>query len=311
MANACGTGVLPSGIVLTSHGGGGWNLTAAQNTNCGNAIGSHARAAIVQGQGQTASIIGIEPAFDLTTCTGGPNSNACFGSGKTTATLLQGGYQFKDFSFNGFGITIDAGSCCTNMVEFLNDNYSQNFSITKISGTTTANLVGIRFSGDFGQFWNVISDWSGAVPCLVTGGSTYSPVVFEGASECVGGSGAAVGALCTSCATYGMIVTGAATSHGTIFAGGNTTNVANDLTVAGGTYSGYGDNFCCTNTGTVMGVIGFTSAGGNLNLDGTYGSITNMGNGSHFLYVPGFDYRDCLIAQYQDGDRGRDRTASI
>lgn len=282
VANACGTGVLPSGIVLTEHGGGGWNMTAAQNTNCGNATGVHTGGAVIAGQGITRSTIAIEPAFDFTTCTGGPTSNTCFGSAKTNASgILVGGYSFHDFSISGFGSTLDA-STQTNWVEMLYGNYASNFAITKLGGTGVSHTVGIKLNGSFGQFWNLISDWSGAIPCWVTNGSPYAPNVMGGSSECVGGSGAAVSGIGSS---YGVFIStnGWLVSHGSTFAGGDTNNIASDVAISGGTYEGYGDSACCTNTGTVMAIISFDSNGGTAIVDGFWGTITNMGNGSHFL----------------------------
>jgi hypothetical protein len=281
VANNCGVGLLPAGIVLTKHGGGGWNLTSAQNTNCANALADHSFAPVVKGVAQSRSTIGIEPAFDFTTCTGGPTSNACFGSAKSS-TALNGGYSFSDFSINGFGSTLDA-SALTLWVEMLNGNYANNFSITKLGGATVANTVGIKMSGSFGQFWNLISDWAAATPCWVASGGTYSPNTIHGSSECVGGSGEpAVG---TGLGAYGLLVTagGGINSYGSIWAGGTTSVIASDVTIAnGGSYTGYGDNVCCTNNGAVMGIIGIVN-GGNVTLDGLNGSITNMGVGSHFI----------------------------
>jgi hypothetical protein len=282
VANACGVGVLPKGIVLTQHAGGGWNLTAAQNTNCSNAEGVHGSGAVINGQGMSASVVGIEPAFDFTTCTGGPSSNACFGSAKTSATsILVGGYSFSSFTITGFGETLDASSL-TLWVEMLYGNYANNFAITKLGGTGVSHTVGIKMNGSFGQFWNLISDWSGAIPCWVASGSPYAPNVMGGSSECVGGSGAAVSGVGSS---YGVFIgaNGWLVSHGSTFAGGDTNNVASDVAISGGTYESYGDSICCTNTGTVMAIISFDTNGGTANIDGFSGTLTNMGNGSHFL----------------------------
>jgi hypothetical protein len=209
VANACGVGILPAGYVLTHQGGGGWNLTASQNTNCSNAYGTHSVGTLVKGLGQARSVIVIEPAFDFTTCTGGPTSNTCFGSAQTSTSLLVGGYSFSDFSISGFGISIDA-STPTNWVEMLNGNYANNFAITKLGSPATQNTVGMKMNGSFGQFWNLQSDWAGAVPCWVASGGTYSPNVINGASECVGGSGYPINlAVCAGggCGTYGLLVT--------------------------------------------------------------------------------------------------------
>lgn len=125
VANACGVGVIPSGIIMTKHGGGGWNLTSTQGTNCTNATGMHSRGPLVIGQGMTASTIAIEPAFDFTTCTGGPSSSACFGSAQTSVGgLLQGGYSFQNWSLNGFGQSLAAGACCKYWVEVMKDRKS-------------------------------------------------------------------------------------------------------------------------------------------------------------------------------------------
>lgn len=250
-AGKCGSMNLPAGITAV--------LKAHFNNPGTSCLGAEPQAdytAEVDGEGIGATIIGLFPGFDFTTCTGGVGADVCFGGYLESA--------FMNMQWNGFGYGNTAAATAKKLLgPGLGSQWSQ-ISCAAFGGSD-ANLIGFSFDGTGVRVWGLTIDGCGKIGGRVSGSIEKAYYSFFG--DNLG---------------QALVIPG----------GGDLTDYGSDYGVQGGTiviendgrYHGIGSNlFTCSNAANATAIYMGLGTNNTTILDGARFNCTTTTSNGAFL----------------------------